>query len=214
MVSLLLLAGGAWLLLVLLILSLCRVAARADEDHSGRHVAHGATVGLVLAATTIAPPPEAEAADCRDGDVQFEVAPERAREALLCEINRARRRHDAGRLHTRADLGQAAQRHASDMRRRGYFGHTSPGGRDLSDRVRRAGYARAGCSWRAGEILAWGATRRSTAGALVRAWLESPAHRAILLAERYRSVGLGLRAGTPYGGRGVTAAAVLGARRC
>jgi uncharacterized protein YkwD len=208
------LAGGVWLLLALFVLCLCRAAARADEGHSSRHVVQGATVGLVLATSTVALPPGAEAGECRGGGVEFEVAPERARDALLCELNRARKRHDAGRLRTQEDLGRAAQRHASDMRRRSYFAHESPGGQDVGDRLRRAGYARAGCAWRAGEILAWGAGSRSSPAALVDAWLESPPHRRVLLSDRYEGVGIGLRGGTPFGGGGVTAAAVLGSRDC
>jgi len=213
--AVLLLAGGAWLLLVLLILCLCRAAARADEARTSRYVVQGATVGLLLAASTaVAQPTDAEAAQCRGGDVQFETAPGRAREALLCELNATRRRHDAGRLRIQNDLGRAAQRHASDMRRRGYFAHESPGGHDMGDRLQRAGYARAGCQWSAGEILAWGADGRSTAVSLVDAWMNSPPHRRVLLSDRYQGVGIGLRGGTPYGGSGVTAAAVLGSRSC
>jgi uncharacterized protein YkwD len=213
--TVLLLAGGVWLLLALLVLCLCRAAARADEGRTSRHVMQGATVGLVLVASTAAAPPaRAEAAQCRGGGVEFEVAPERARDALLCELNHARKRHDAGRLRTQAALAQAAQRHASDMRRRRYFAHESPGGQDVGDRLRRAGYARAGCAWSAGEILAWGAGPRSTPAALVDAWLDSPPHRRVLLSDRYGRVGLGLRGGTPAGGGGVTAAAVLGSRSC
>jgi uncharacterized protein YkwD len=214
-VSVLLLTGGVWLLLALFLLSMCRAASRADDAHTGRRVVQGATVGLVLAAsTTVVAPADAEADGCRGGDVEFQVAPERVRDALLCELNGARARHDTGRLATQDDLGRAAQRHAADMRRRGYFAHESPGGRDVGDRLKRAGYARAGCSWRAGEILAWGGGPRSTAAALVDAWLDSPPHRRVLVSDRYEAVGIGLRGGTPYGGSGVTAAAVLGSRSC
>ena len=210
----LLLVGGAWLLSLFVILCLCRAAARADEVHSSRHVVHGATVGLVLAATALTPPAAADAADCRDSDVEFEIAPDRAREALLCELNATRRAHHAGRLRIRDDLGRAAQRHASDMRRREYFAHESPGGRDVGDRLQRAGYARVGCRWSAGEILAWGVGSRSTPESLVQAWMDSPPHRRVLISHRYQAVGLGLRGGTPFGGSGVTAAAVLGSRSC
>lgn len=174
----------------------------------------GATVGMILAASTAVTAPAHAAADCRGGGVEYEVAPDRAREALLCELNATRRSHDAGRLRVQDELGQAAQRHASDMRRRGYFGHESPGGNEVGDRLQRAGYTLAGCRWSAGEILAWGVGARSTPASLVDAWMDSPPHRRVLLSDRYRGVGIGLRAGTPFGGRGVTAAAVLGSRSC
>jgi uncharacterized protein YkwD len=84
----------------------------------------------------------------------------------------------------------------------------------LADRVRRAGYAR--CRWLVGEILAWGVGPRSSAAGTVRAWMDSPPHRRILVSRRYRELGLGMQAGAPIEGlqRGVTVAAVLGRRIC
>jgi hypothetical protein len=81
-------------------------------------------------------------------------------------------------------------------------------------RVRRAGYAR--CRWLVGEILAWGVGPRSSAAGTVRAWMDSPPHRRILVSRRYRELGLGMQAGAPIEGlqRGVTVAAVLGRRIC
>jgi hypothetical protein len=183
----LVLAGAVWLLL-LLVLSLCRAA--------------------VAGAKTTEP--------CANRDVPFELAPPLARDALRCELDRVRRRHDVRRLHGDRALATAAQRHAEDMRRRGYFAHESPGGGELRDRLRRVRYVRRGCSWRVGEVLAWGTGRRSTAAATVRAWLDSPSHRRIVLSGRYAELGLGLQAGTPFtaDASGVTVAAVLGDRSC
>ena len=66
------------------------------------------------------------------------------------------------------------------------------------------------------DTLAWGVGSRSTAAGTVRAWLDSPSHRRILISRRYRDVGLGLQAGTPFDAFpvGVTVAAVLGRRHC
>jgi uncharacterized protein YkwD len=180
-------AGAVWLVL-LLVLSLCRAAVAAP----------------------------AEAEPCANRDVPFESAPPLARDALLCELDRVRRRHDEPRLRGDPALETAAQRHAEDMRRRGYFAHDSPGGGELRDRLRRVRYVRKGCSWRAGEVLAWGTGGRSTAAATVRAWLDSPSHRRVVLSGRYAEIGLGLQAGTPFtaGRSGVTVAAVLGDRDC
>jgi uncharacterized protein YkwD len=115
-----------------------------------------------------------------------------------------------------SELGLAASRHAADMFERRYFSHVSPGGGELADRVRRAGYAQARCSWRAGEILAWGVGSRSTAASTVRAWLDSSSHRQILLSRRYSQVGVAIQSGTPFAEYtgGMTAAAVLGSRNC
>ena len=72
--------------------------------------------------------------------VRGQPDPRRTRACVRCAADR--------------DLGEAARRHAADMVRRGYFSHVSPGGRDMGDRLRRAGYGN-GDSWRAGENLAW-----------------------------------------------------------
>ena len=182
------LAGAVWLL-ILMVLCLCRAAVAAP----------------------------AEAAEpCADRNVPFEVDPPLARDALLCELDRVRRRHDQPRLRGDPALDTAAQRHAEDMRQRGYFAHDSPGGGELRDRLRRVRYTRKGCSWRAGEVLAWGTGERSTAASTVRAWLDSPSHRRVVLSGRYAELGLGLQAGTPFtaGSSGVTVAAVLGDQDC
>ena len=134
---------------------------------------------------------------------------------MLCEIERVRARKDAGRLRLNGELALAASRHASDMFERKFFSHVSPGGGELSDRVRRSGYGTR-CSWRAGEILAWGVGTRSTAASTVRAWLDSPSHRQILLSRRYSQLGVAIQSGTPFAQYtgGITAAAVLGRRDC
>jgi uncharacterized protein YkwD len=212
-----------WTLAVTLVLAACRAAARADGHDAGRRLARagrrGATASLAAAAVVL-PALPGEASDrqamCANSDVQFEASPPLVREALLCEIARVRARHDAGRLRPDAQLDVAAARHAADMFERRYFSHVSPGGGDLADRAKRAGYALRRCSWRIGEVLAWGVGPRATAASTVKAWMDSPGHRRILLSGRYREVGVGLQAGTPFAEHpsGVTVAAVLGRRRC
>jgi hypothetical protein len=58
---------------------------------------------------------------------------------------------------------------------------------------------RLGYSWTAGETLAWGWGTRSGAKATVKAWLNSPEHRAILLSPTYRWVGIGRNCGSYLG---------------
>jgi uncharacterized protein YkwD len=54
-----------------------------------------------------------------------------------------------------------------------------------------------------GELLAWGTGSLGDAGAVVDLWLESPAHRAILLSSRFRHAGIGVAVGAFQGRRGV-----------
>jgi uncharacterized protein YkwD len=223
-----LLAAGAalWMLVVLVFLGICRASARADECEARNRIMEagrrGVGVGLAAAAVSLAgQSSQAEAGPrqepCANRDVPYEAAPALVREALVCEIDRARaRRRDARRLRPDAQLDLAAGRHATDMVERRYFSHTSPGGGDLADRARRAGYAKRTCSWRVGEILAWGVAERSTASGTVAAWLDSTPHRRILVSRRYAELGVGTVAGTPYERypSGVTIAVMLGRRRC
>jgi Cysteine-rich secretory protein family len=221
----LLVAGGLalWVLAVVLVLAICRAAARADDNdarhrliRAGRRGASASLAAAVVTLPALSDEASAGQAECANRDVQFQVAPPLVREALLCELDRVRAGHDARRLRPDPQLDLAAALHVADMLERRFFSHTSPGGGDLADRARRAGYAVRRCRWRVGEILAWGVGRRSTAAGTVRAWMDSSEHRRILLSHHYREVGLGMQAGTPLEAlpSGVTVAAVLGGRRC
>ena len=221
----LLLAGGLalWLLAVLIVLGICRAAARADENDAGRRLVRasrrGVSVGLAAAVVTvpgISGEADARRQACANRNVEFEVAPQEAREALICEIDRLRARRGLRKLDVDGRLAKAARRHANDMVDRHYFSHYSPAGSDVADRARRTGYAKRTCAWRLGEVLAWGVEGRSTAAATISAWLDSPDHRRILVSNRYSDLGVGTVAGTPELAfpHGLTAAAVLGRRHC
>jgi uncharacterized protein YkwD len=213
---LLFLVGGVafWLLAAAFILGICRSAAHADERR--RLVRRGATASMAVAAVTLPLTPADASAACANRDVEFQANPAVVRDAVLCEIAETRERRDIRDLRGNAQLDLAAGRHATDMFQRRYFSHVSPGGGDLADRARRSGFARRNCTWMVGEVLAWGVGSRSTAAGTVRAWMNSPGHRRILISGRYGQIGLGLQAGTPYDAypTGVIVAAVLGRRHC
>ena len=89
-------------------------------------------------------------------------------------------------------LGRAAQRHAEDMARHGYFDHRAPDGSTPGDRVRRAGYTRAST----GENIAFGP---ESAEEVVRGWLESTGHCENILDARFEQIGIGLAEGSRRG---------------
>jgi uncharacterized protein YkwD len=168
--------------------------------------------GVLAAVLLVFAVPSAATAACPGADVVPEQ-PEQladAERALVCLVNEARTSRDRPSLDRDGRLADAAGGHAADMVRRRYFSHTSPGGSDVRDRVRRAGYLPRGRGWAFGEILAWSNSRRARPSTVLDAWLRSPGHRALLLHPRFRDVGAGLALGTPRGRRGVTAAVTFG----
>ena len=145
-----------------------------------------------------APASAAQTARCNNSTIQPAAGTlDEANAALVCLINAERTSRGMRALHRDADLGQAARGHAGDMVRRTYFSHVTPGGADLGDRIRSAGYGRPGDGWKAGEALGWGTGSRATPAALVDEWLASPPHRHILLDPGYREIGVGIAAGAP-----------------
>jgi uncharacterized protein YkwD len=131
---------------------------------------------------------------------------------VLRLVNRQRTLHGLATLRADRRLARAARGHSRDMVRRRYFAHASPEGEHVAGRVRRTGWLNGRRSWWLGEDLAWGIGRPGTSAGVVRAWMRSPEHRRILLGRVYRSVGIGVAAGTPVDrARGATVTADFGA---
>ncbi|MCW3010343.1 MAG: hypothetical protein JWO90_747, partial [Solirubrobacterales bacterium] len=92
------------------------------------------------------------------------------------------------------------------------FGHVSPDGRRLRDRLRAARWIPRYGRWEAGEILAYGTGRDGTPAFFVQAWLRSRTHFAVLRDGAFTQIGVGLVRGTPSGAAGLTAAVEFGRR--
>ncbi len=122
---------------------------------------------------------------------------------LFRAINDVRRAHGLRPIAPSKGLRAAARHHSLDMMARGYFAHTSPTGSTLTHRVVRSGFVTYG-QWWAGETLAWGYGSQGTPAAVVKAWMQSPEHRAILLSARYHLVGIGRVYGTFLGHPGAS----------
>jgi uncharacterized protein YkwD len=77
-------------------------------------------------------------------------------------------------------LTVAAQRHADDMLINGVGGggHIGTDGSSPQARIADAGYSRAGYT---SEIVYWGIGSHATPSAALDLWMESPAHRAVIL---------------------------------
>jgi uncharacterized protein YkwD len=133
--------------------------------------------------------------------------------ATVCLINAARADHGLAPLHATGALARAASALSRDMVSEGFFSHVEPGGATPAQRIQRTGYLSGVSDWRVGETIAWGTGSDATPAAIVRSWLRSPGHRAILLDGRYDDVGIGIALGAPgHGAGGATVTADLGAR--
>ncbi len=126
-----------------------------------------------------------------------EASPATLRAATRCLVNRARRRHGLRRLKGNAALRAAAQRYSEDMVARDFFSHVSPGGGDLVDRLKAAGFITAHSSWLVGENIGWGCGATASPAAMVRAWMHSPGHRQNILRGSFRRIGVGIAGGAP-----------------
>ena len=123
------------------------------------------------------------------------------RVAVGCLVNKARTAAGLRGFAWSRSLGRAATRHARDMSRHRFFAHQRAGGPSLARRARAAGFR----GRNVGEAIGYGCGSLSTPAAIVRMWLASPPHRAILLSRRGR-VGIGVAGRPPRscGGRGAT----------
>ncbi len=117
---------------------------------------------------------------------------------LFKAVNRVRRAHGLRPVVPSPRLRRAARRHSADMLAHHYFAHTSPTGSTLYQRIVRSGFVTYG-SWSAGETLAWGTGSYGSPAGVVKMWMHSPDHRAILLSPSYRFVGIGRAQGTFQG---------------
>ena len=72
----------------------------------------------------------------------------------------------------------------------------TPNGSTFVDRIARAALRHApNHGWTLGENLAWGTGDLATAAGVMRAWMNSPGHRANILKRAYREVGIGITLG-------------------
>lgn len=143
---------------------------------------------LVLAAVAALVVPNAASAQ---GTADMEALRERA----LDLVNADRASNDLPPLEAGPILDQAAIAHAEDMLARDYYGHQSPEGESVDDRYAEAG----GSRW---ELVAENISQCTGCTAtlevvedLQQGWMESPEHRANILAEGLERFGFGLAAG-------------------
>ncbi|MFP5450635.1 MAG: CAP domain-containing protein, partial [Thermoleophilia bacterium] len=123
------------------------------------------------------------------GDADSVARPiEYQRKALACLVNKTRAFYGLRGLRPHAGLNDAAARKAKRIGACGRFTHT-PCGDPVVREVRRVGY-RATASE---NLFAAGGTPRASPMSAFVAWMQSPPHRANMLAPGWRSQGFAMR---------------------
>jgi uncharacterized protein YkwD len=118
---------------------------------------------------------------------------DRGEKAMIRGINHQRAHYGLSPVRASRALSHAADYHSREMLAGNYFAHTSRNGGPFDARIRRYAHPQA-----LGETLAMlgGGCGRGSARRVVRMWMNSPPHRAILLSGAYRRVGLAKRTGS------------------
>jgi uncharacterized protein YkwD len=155
------------------------------------------TLLAVLALGALAAP-SAALADCPGADARpatdnlAQVA-----QTTLCLLNAERAAKGLPAVGEQAQLTKASADYSALMVKQQFFAHVSPDGSELTDRLTDVGYLGSPGAWLVGENIAWGESYLATPGAIVKAWMNSPPHRANILNGDYTDIGLGIALGTP-----------------
>jgi len=120
-------------------------------------------------------------------------------EAMYCGLNVVRHAYGLSPVRGSGPLNRSSLLKANAVRRCG-FSHT-PCGMSFSLTFRRAGYLPARAF---GENLAWGQAELGSPVHTLALWLNSPPHRANLLARRWRDLGIAVEQGRMFGHDGVS----------
>lgn len=183
-----------------------------DDDVPLRHARGSWLPAMVLAALAIlavlAPTGRADsAAPCPGADVVPVASADLAgaSDAARCAVNEERTARGLPPLRADDGLDRTAARFAGRLVEETFFSHRAPDGEDLGDRLRRLHRQRGG-PYAAGENLGWGEASAGTPGGMVRAWMKSPGHRAVILDRDFTRIGIGVAPGSPTGPRRTAAA--------
>ena len=116
------------------------------------------------------------------------------RNVLAC-VNAERTARGLAPVQPQADLMCAARAHSRSMAHRSYFSHSSLSGASFGLRLLGLGYERAGfAGWSVGENIASArvGTVAATPQGVVHLWMQSAAHRGVILRGDFRDAGIGI----------------------
>jgi uncharacterized protein YkwD len=157
-----------------------------------------ATLIAAAAALALAAPAGAQAADCPGADLVPDAANlAQVGQATVCLLNDERGAQGLRPVAEAPGLTQPSRAYSARMVAERFFGHESPDGGTLVDRLTAVGYIAPNGDWTVGENIAWGQGELSTPRSIVAAWMASPGHRKNILTGAYTEVGIGVVTGTP-----------------
>jgi uncharacterized protein YkwD len=116
---------------------------------------------------------------------------------MVSRINAIRASHGLQSLRVSSSLTSSSKAYSSRMMRTDYFGHQA--------RIQASRRFRS-----LGEVLEYRRGYRAAVGSTLRDWLNSPAHRAVIMSASFRYIGAGLTRGDFRGRRATIWVAQLG----
>ena len=135
---------------------------------------------------------------CNDGGLEPSDANiDQLNAAIFCLVNAERADNGLPALAHASQLDQSAAGMCKRMVTEHFFSHETPDGKTVVDRVEPTGYIPNSGDWVVGENLGWGSGALSTPQAMVNGWMNSPGHRANILAPDYKDLGLAACMGSP-----------------
>jgi uncharacterized protein YkwD len=114
---------------------------------------------------------------------------------VLSAVNAQRSARGLAPVHAQVDLVRAARSHSRSMAHISFFSHDSASGASFAVRLVGHGYRRDGYSgWSVGENIASArvGSVAATAQGVVVLWMQSSAHRRVILSAAFRDAGIGI----------------------
>ena len=123
------------------------------------------------------------------------------REATTCLINKRRAKRGISTVGGAVPAPRGRGRPLrSDGRGALLLRTPTPTGLPRRISIRATGYLKGSNNWATGENIGWGADWRAEPKEMVRAWMNSPSHRASILSRNFRHIGVGIVRGAPRSG--------------
>jgi uncharacterized protein YkwD len=147
------------------------------------------TLFTLLAMTLSAVALTAPASARNDGPMSASSGVSALEAAVLANVNQIRAKRGLRALKLSNRLSAAADQQSESMGAKGFFSHNSADGSAFWKRIRRYYTDRNYRYWSVGENLLW-SSPDVDAGQALDVWMKSPEHRANLLSNKWREIGL------------------------